>query len=113
MDAAPGGLRTAPRRCAQLATGRRVDVDGPDRRQAVSATNWCLLAGTYTGYHFSSTGTVTGSRRYRLSRASSAPATRSATRAGKTYYYVSAGIWAGYWMPAGSGIPVTSTAARR
>ena len=69
---------------------------------AVSA-QLVFLAGTYTGYQFSSSGTVTGSRLYSLSRASSAPATQSATSAGMTYYYVSAGIWAGDWMPAGSG----------
>ena len=63
--------------------------------------------GTYTAYRFSSTGSVTASRRASLSRASSAPATQIATRAGKTYYFVSAGIWAGYWMPAGSGINAT------
>ena len=78
----------------------------------VTAVNVRLsfAAGRYTGYRFSSSGAVTGSRPYRLGRASSAPATRSATRAGKTYYYVSAGIWAGYWMPAGTGIRATSTA---
>ncbi len=72
-----------------------------------------FAAGTYTGYRFSSTGAVTGSRRAYLGRASSAPATKKATRAGKTYYYVSAGIWAGYWMPAATGIRVivTPTAA--
>ena len=78
---------------------------------AVSA-QLVFLAGTYTGYQFSSSGTVTGSRLYSLSRAEQrAPPRKALTSAGMTYYYVSAGIWAGYWMPAGSGlITVTSTA---
>ena len=68
-----------------------------------------FAAGTYTGYHFSSTGAVTGSKGYRLTRSSSAPVTKSAVRLGKTYYYASAGVWAGYWLAASTSI---KTAAR-
>jgi hypothetical protein len=59
-----------------------------------------FAAGTYTGYKFSSTGTVMGTRAYTLSRASSAPTSRRSAVTGQTggWYYVTSGVWAGYWM---------------
>jgi hypothetical protein len=65
-----------------------------------------FAVGTYTGYKFSSTGTVTASRRYTLTRASNAP---TSSRSGVTahsggWYLVTAGVWAGYWIHEGTGI---------
>jgi hypothetical protein len=59
-----------------------------------------FAAGTYTGYKFSSTGAVTARKSYTLSRASSAPTgKRSAIPAQSGgWYYVTAGVWAGYWI---------------
>ena len=65
-----------------------------------------FAAGTYTAYKFSSAGAVIASKKYTLARASGAPATKTARRAGKTYYYVSAGVWAGYWMPKDSRVTI-------
>jgi hypothetical protein len=63
-------------------------------------------AGTYTGYRFSSTGAVTARRSYTLSSSSNAPTSkRSAIPAHSGgWYYVTAGVWAGYWVPEGTGI---------
>ncbi len=68
-------------------------------------------AGTYTGYRFDGSGSVTARRPATLPRTSSAPAVRSGMRGGRRYYAVSAGIWAGYWMPAGSGIATVAAGA--
>ena len=59
-----------------------------------------FAAGTYTGYRFSSTGTVTSTHRYTLSRSSSAPTSKRSAITGQTggWYYVTSGVWAGYWM---------------
>jgi Big-like domain-containing protein len=59
-----------------------------------------FAAGTYTGYRFSSTGTVVATRRYTLSRSSSAPTSKRSAVTGQTggWYYVTSGVWAGYWM---------------
>jgi len=65
-----------------------------------------LAAGTYTAYQFSSTGAVLASKAYTLTKASSAPTTRRAAIPAHSggWYYVSAGVWAGYWMREGTGI---------
>src|SRR5439155_22633261 len=59
-----------------------------------------FAAGTYTGYRFSSTGSVVATRRYTLSRSSSAPTSQRSAVTGQTggWYYVTSGVWAGYWM---------------
>jgi hypothetical protein len=65
-----------------------------------------IAAGLHTGYRFSSTGAIVAHRTYRLSRNSGAPTSRWAVipnRSG-TWYYVTAGIWAGYWLPASSSV---------
>ena len=65
-----------------------------------------FAAGSYTGYRFSSTGAVTAKRPYTLLRASSAPTNRRSAVTGQTggWYYVTAGVWAGYWIREASSI---------
>ena len=65
-----------------------------------------FAAGTYIGRTFSSTGAITGSKSFTLSSASSAPTDQSATvplQSG-TWYHVTAGVWAGYWIRQSAGI---------
>jgi len=59
-----------------------------------------FAAGTYTGYRFSSTGAVLGTKAYTLARSSSAPTSRRAAISGQSggWYYISAGVWSGYWI---------------
>ena len=61
-----------------------------------------FAAGTHIGYRFSLGGTVTALKPYTLSSPSSAPVIQRASIPGRTgdWYYVTAGVWAGYWMPA-------------
>jgi hypothetical protein len=70
------------------------------------ARSLSFAAGTYTGYRFSSTGAVLSHKTYTLARNSSAPTTRRAAIPGHTggWYYISLGVWAGYWMHEGTGI---------
>jgi len=63
-------------------------------------------AGTHTGYRFSSTWQVSGSKSYSLARASSASADRWAIINGRAYVAIVNGVWVGYWMPLGSGVTV-------
>jgi len=59
-----------------------------------------FAAGTYTGYRFGSTGAVTAMRSYTLLHSSSAPTSKRSAVTGQTggWYYVTAGVWAGYWI---------------
>ncbi len=61
-----------------------------------------LAAGTHVGYRFNSSGTVIASLPYSLGSASSAPVNQRATVPNQSgnWYYVTAGVWAGYWMSA-------------
>jgi len=63
-------------------------------------------AGTYTGYRFSSSGAVLSTKPATLTRASNAPASSRSAIAGQTggWYYIAAGIWAGYWVKDATGI---------
>ncbi len=58
--------------------------------------------GTHTGYQFSSTGALTAFKTYTLGHGSGAnTSTRSAiTNQSGTWFYVTNGVWAGYWMRA-------------
>jgi hypothetical protein len=62
--------------------------------------------GTYVGYKFSAGGGVTASKTYTLTKTSGAPADQWATIPvrGGHYYFVTAGVWAGYWVQASSKI---------
>jgi hypothetical protein len=55
--------------------------------------------GTHTGLVFNASGGVTASRTAVLARPSSAPATERAVINGVPYLYITAGIWAGMYMP--------------
>ena len=72
-----------------------------------------FAAGTYTGYQFSSTGGITASKPYTLARASTAPTNQWATIPvrGGSYYYVTAGVWAGFWVQASSRITMSAAPA--
>jgi hypothetical protein len=62
--------------------------------------------GTHVGYKFSSGGAILGTKSYTLSRTSGASTDRRAlvpTHSG-TWYYVTNGVWAGYWMQASASV---------
>jgi hypothetical protein len=65
-----------------------------------------FAAGTYTGYKFGSSGQILMTRAYTLARPSSAPTSKRSGITGRTggWYYITAGVWAGYWMRERSGI---------
>lgn len=65
-----------------------------------------FAAGIYTGYKFGSSGQILASRAYTLARASGAPTSKRSGITGRTggWYYITAGVWAGYWMRERSGI---------
>jgi spore germination protein YaaH len=58
--------------------------------------------GTHTGYRFATFGAMTAEKTYTLSKDSGAPTTlrRTLTNQSGTWFYVSSGIWAGYWVRA-------------
>ena len=68
-----------------------------------------FLAGTYTGYRFSSTGVVTAKLSNALSASSNAPTGKRSAVTGQTggWYYVTAGVWAGYWIREASSITLS------
>ena len=90
------------------AVERRLPVERSGR--APSRGNWRLLPGqslaflkgTHTAYQFGSTGAVTATKTYTLSGNSSAStSSRSAlTNQSGSFYSVTTGVWAGYWMRA-------------
>jgi hypothetical protein len=65
-----------------------------------------FAAGTYTAYQFSSSGAVLAHKTYTLGKASSAHTTKRAAIPAHSggWYYISDGVWAGYWMREGTGI---------
>jgi hypothetical protein len=58
--------------------------------------------GTHTGYRFSTVGAMTAQKTYTLSKDSGAPTTvrRTLSNQSGTWFYVSGGVWAGYWVRA-------------
>jgi len=56
--------------------------------------------GTHTGYQFSATGAMTAQKSYTLTKDSAAPtsARSTITNQSGTWFYVAAGVWAGYWV---------------
>ena len=80
-------------------TTARSEIYSPNRTLAFGP-------GTYTGYKFTSTGAVSASRAYTLASTSNAPTgSRSAVTAHTGgWYYVTAGVWAGYWVHEGTSI---------
>jgi spore germination protein YaaH len=65
-----------------------------------------FLAGTHVGYRFSSSWQISGTRSYALARSSSASANRWAVINGRAHVAIVNGVWAGYWIPVGSGVTV-------
>jgi glucose/arabinose dehydrogenase len=62
-------------------------------------------AGSHTGYKFNAAGSVTGHKTVTLLRSSSAHASAQALIGSSTaYLLIVDGIWAGYWVPIGSGV---------
>ena len=63
-------------------------------------------SGKHIGYRFATNGAVLASKAYALSRSSTASATKRALVAGHpgTWYLISNGVWAGYWVQASSGV---------
>ena len=64
-----------------------------------------FAAGTYVGRQFSATGAITASKSYTLATASSAPTSQKSTIPTQVgnWYYITAGVWAGYWIPESAG----------
>ena len=92
---------------------------------ALAPTSWnftvggtvAFKKGTHTGYKFSSTGVMTAVKSYTLANDSSAWTTKrqTITNQSGTWFSVSSGVWAGYWMRESSVLyltsaPVTATA---
>ncbi len=69
----------------------------PERRVAFDA-------GQHVGYRFDRNGAIIARKAYTLSRASGAPTSKRALITGHsgTWYYITAGVWAGYWVRASS-----------
>jgi Bacterial Ig-like domain/Peptidase family M1 domain len=58
-----------------------------------------IAGGTHTGYRYASSGAVVSSLTATLARASGAPASMRALINGRWHFFVTAGIWAGFWLP--------------
>ena len=80
-------------------TTARVQVFNPTRLVSFGA-------GKHVGYRFGTNGAVVATKSYTLARASSASASRRALVTGHsgTWYLISNGIWAGYWVQASSSV---------
>jgi glucose/arabinose dehydrogenase len=63
-----------------------------------------FAAGTHTGYKFNAAGAIVAHKTFKLTRASGASAGTQAFIGTKTYLLIVNGIWAGYWVPVGSGV---------
>jgi len=64
-----------------------------------------FAAGAHTGYKFNASGTVIAHKTSTLARTSSAHASAQALIGSSTSYLLIAdGVWAGYWVPIGSGV---------
>jgi len=70
------------------------------------ARQMTFSAGKHTGYRFSSTGAVLGSKTKTLTATASATATKEAVIAGHSglWLYVSSGTWSGYWVQVSSSV---------
>ena len=70
-----------------------------DRQTFAVTPRISFAAGTYVGYRFDATGHRTGTYTATLGSPSGAPIGGASVVNGRTYWYVSAGIWAGTWLP--------------
>lgn len=73
-------------------------------RMTFTSTRIVLAPGTYTGYVLGPSGSRGSSKTVTLPRASGAPVGGWAVVNGREHYLVTAGIWAGMWVPAAGGI---------
>lgn len=83
----------------------RGEVDRVEYAPSVSVS---FAKGTYTGYRYDSTGTVTASRVYTLAAASGASASAWAVINGRSHLLIANGVWAGYWVPLGTGVTLVA-----
>jgi hypothetical protein len=68
-------------------------------------TLW-FAAGTYVGHKFDASGNVTATKPYTLGATSSAPTSMHAAvipNQTGAWYYITAGVWAGYWIQESAG----------
>jgi hypothetical protein len=70
-----------------------------------------FLAGTHTGYRFTG-GIVVGSKSATLAGTSGAPTSDRRSIGGRVYLAISAGIWAGYWVPESGRVYIPGFVAR-
>ncbi|MDH4334160.1 MAG: N-acetylmuramoyl-L-alanine amidase [Chloroflexota bacterium] len=68
-----------------------------------------FAAGTYVGRRFSATGSIISSKSYTLTKASGAPTNQRSSVPNQTgnWYYVTAGVWAGYWIREAPGMTLS------
>lgn len=73
---------------------------GPPNATYSPAVSLTFKMGTHTGYQFNATGGMTAQKTYSLTRDSGAPTSaRSAiTNQSGTWFYVTGGVWGGYWV---------------
>jgi spore germination protein YaaH/uncharacterized protein YraI len=64
-----------------------------------STTRLTFAAGSHTGYRFSAAGATTATKPASLSKASGANVSARAVINGRAYWWVTNGIWAGWWIP--------------
>jgi Bacterial Ig-like domain len=64
------------------------------------AARLAFKMGTYTGYKFSSSGAMTAQKTFTLTHDSAAYTTarKAISHQSGTWFYVSSGVWAGYWL---------------
>lgn len=84
------------------ATSAPVTATAPPNATFSPAVLLTFKKGTHTGYQLSSTGSMTAQKSYTLTGDSSAYTSRrqSITNQSGTWFYVSSGVWAGYWLRA-------------
>ncbi|RPH32661.1 MAG: PKD domain-containing protein, partial [Chloroflexi bacterium] len=82
---------------ASLVNHWPVEVYNPPRTMS-------FAAGTHIGYRFTLSGTITAYKPFTLSSPSSAPVIQRASVPNRSgdWYYIKAGVWAGYWIAASS-----------
>lgn len=70
-----------------------------------------FAAGTYVGRRFSATGSITTSKSYTLTKTSGAPTNQrsSVPNQAGSWYYVTAGVWAGYWIREAPGMTLSGS----
>ncbi|MGY0005355.1 D-glucuronyl C5-epimerase family protein [Micromonospora sp. I033] len=86
------------------APGDRVLLGAVVRHTYTPQRTLLFGTGTYTGYQYGPGWAVTASRTFTFSQASAAPFGASAWVNGKLSYQITAGVYAGFWLPAAAGL---------